>query len=432
MKRRLLLLILLMLLLSIPILPARAQAPERSEAFVYAVTAYDGLVYQSAFVPPNIETLYLMAGVENVLAARDTLIYFWDLTNRYEPDWLAKNIPIEGTLEISQHGKQIAEVHPTDYVIQYDTEQPIETRALFTGQAAVDAYARFLELQNDYRDASYLYYTLLETYRKVVDEIVASGKTIPAEDFPKPPQPPAQLTLYSSEIARGYVVNLPPGSYSLTLRLPDGSLVPGSQRSLVVFTELDEGISYTIMPETRWTRPDKSMIEGSTIYTLPDNTLYLQPFIQKKYNDQAYARMLDPQDMISRRDQERWVTFVPYNSASLAVFGGEQSTIEMEGYKIVQLAGSGLGYEVRPFDPESMDSSSFEGFKISLTSNSDAVNIFLLDKNGNMVPGSRREVRTLYTDRSVGLYALSLLPILAGLVAHFARSRWVKRIKVEG
>src|SRR5690606_39264060 len=66
---------------------AQEGASAREEAFVYATTHFDGLTYGSAVVTPDVDTLYLIANVENIVAPRNTLIYYWALTDEYLADW---------------------------------------------------------------------------------------------------------------------------------------------------------------------------------------------------------------------------------------------------------------------------------------------------------------------------------------------------------
>lgn len=412
---------------------AQSEPPARSEAFVYAMTAFDGQIYQSTFAPPTVNRLYLIAGAENIIASRMTEIYFWSLTNRYEADWLAQNEFVDGKLEIRSGSKAIAELSPVEYVLQYDKENPIETRKLFLGEDAQKAYDLFTQLQSAYRDALFDYYKAQQDYQKKVDEIYASGKTVPESEYPDPPQQPPPLTVYSSPLARGFVIQLPAGEYSIQLRLADRSIQPGSQKELIVFNELEQGIRYRVMPQSRWTKPDLSETRGDVIYTPPGNTIYLQPYVQGKYNDYDYGHLLDPQDTISRADQYRWVPYRPYYRGSLEVTSqsGQPRHLSLQAYKIIQIASSGLGYEVREFDPESMDAPSFEGFAVSLGNSDSAVQIRMVDESGLKLEGSEREARVLNTRAGYWLYVLAIFPALIGLMMLIARYRTVKKIKVE-
>lgn len=412
----------------------QANTPERMDAFVYALTVFDGQIYQSSFVPPSEDTIYLLADIPNVLAARETKIYYWSLTNRFEADWFAKNEFIEGTLEIVKNGVTIKSISPTDTVVQYDTNFPQEPRRLITGPQAGVAYNNFLQVQKEYRDNLYAYYELQQLYRDLVDEIIASGTTIPEDQFPQPPQEPAPISLFSSEITQGYVLDLPVGQYQIQLRLPDGSLYDESRKNITVIDEKQTGISFSIMPQARWSKPTISQIPDSVIYAPVGSILYLEPSRQGLFEEYAYRHLVDPQDFSARRNQDEWVIYQPITEGFLEItsFGGGQQMLPLSGYKIIQIASSGLGYEVRLFDQETMGGApSFRGFEIILDSPQDSIHIRLLDKEGNEFAGSRREIRVIHTEPVLWLYLFAIIPILIGIGIVFYRLKVVRKIQVE-
>ena len=430
---------LFFVLLCIFILPlvAYAQTPERTEEFVYATTQFNGSGYRSALVPPQAGTIYLIAGVQNILAPRRTQLYYWPITNRYLADWAVENKLVEGQLEIFQYGKKIALIELSDYVVQSDSSDTEEANALYIGEAAQAAYVHFQELQKKYRDDLYAYYQAQDVYRKQVDEIVRnavqSGKTVSEADFPKPPTPVPPLSLFSREVAQGYALSLPVGTYTIQMRLPDGSIPHASRKTLVTFEKMQDGVAYTIVPQSRWTEPESSSQPEGVIYTPRGTTLYLQPFRQSQYNDFYYTRMADPQDQSGRRDRTRWVPFEPYQDATLRLEVPNLAVreIPLEAYFVQQLPGSGLGYEVVKFDPASMPEPSFEGYKLELTADNAECHIQLVNAKGELIAGSGRQIRVLYTHRAWSLYALSALPLLIGFGMIIERRRRIRKIKVD-
>lgn len=429
--------VLLLSLFALLVLPARAQAqaPVREDAFVYALTVYDGRIYQSAFAPPSADGIFLLENIDNVISPRMTRTYFWPLSNRYEADWLARNEFIAGTLEVYQSGTLMITLAPVSYVVQVDDADPNATGVLYTGDEATAAYAAFQAGQVAYREALFIYARDYQQYRDDVNAILASvgagAAPIAEEDFPQRPEPVHPFTLFSTDLAQGYVINLPAGKYDIKMRLGDGSVLPGSERPLEVFAPLREGVSYTVMPRERWTQPDISRTANGAIYTPEDGAVYLQPFHQIQFNEYAYAHLLDPQDEFARRDHLRWVSFRPISGASLEVQTG--STTERytaSDYKVIQLAGSGLGYEVRELDPAGGETPSFTGFALSLPSAQSIRNVRLLDAEGAPLPGSERTLRTLHTTREWAPYALSLLPLAIGAIAIALRRRQAKRIRI--
>jgi hypothetical protein len=97
-KKNFWLFIILVILVTFPI-AANAQE-DRQKEFVYGIAFYDGYLYGNSMVPPTIDVIYLQANVDNIVAPRNTLIYYWPLTNRYLADWAAMNELVSGELEI--------------------------------------------------------------------------------------------------------------------------------------------------------------------------------------------------------------------------------------------------------------------------------------------------------------------------------------------
>ena len=55
------------------------------------------------------------------------MIYYWPLTNRYLADWESKNQLVSGTLEILDGNKLISTIELDKYLVQYDSENPLDT-----------------------------------------------------------------------------------------------------------------------------------------------------------------------------------------------------------------------------------------------------------------------------------------------------------------
>lgn len=410
---------------------ASAQAPERTDAFVYALTPFDGEVYQSAFAPPSAPEIFLLADVENVISPRWTQTYFWPLTSRYEVDWLARNDFVDGILEVRQNGSLAAEFAPVAYVVQMD--EAAAAAELYTGADAEAAYAEYERRQAEYRDALYQYSQDYQVYREKVDALLAAAqeRSVSEAEFPSRPEPVPPFSLFSSAIARGYVVDLPAGVYTIQVRLPDGSILPESSRRMETFAAGREGVSYTVMPEQRWTKPEISRTPGSAIYTLPGASVYLQPFRQVEYNDYAYARLLDPQDGTGRRDRNRWVSYRPIQAAALEAEGTDAPpAADAAGYKVLQLSGSGLGYEVTQLPLDDSERPSFVGYKLSLPDGDTSWGVRLVGSDGTTLPGSERVVRALRPGTAWSLYASSAALLVLGWGAVWLRGQRARRVRI--
>ncbi|HUF36986.1 MAG TPA: hypothetical protein VMN57_00555 [Anaerolineales bacterium] len=431
-QRALLVMILILFGLATGGNAGHAQSPERERAFVYATTVFDGLTYASAMAPPDVETLYMIADRQNIIAPRRTMIYYWPITNRFLADWSLLNEVVEGELEVFRGADLVLSVPLQDYVIQYDSANPLETLRIGVGEDALAMHEAFEALFAAYRESLFDYYEAEQAYRAELDEIIINNEpgTVDPEDLPVRPEPVGEFTIKSTDPNKAYPLSLPEGRYTILMRDGNGIVVPDSRRSLVVFAQLQNGVAYSVVPQSRWTQPEDSVYPDAVIYAEPGATVYLQPSRESLFNELHYTRMLDPQDQASREDRTRWVLHDPYPNTTLRVSGADGSVqeAELKGYFVQQLAGSGLGYEVLEFNPETMQRSSFEGFALELSGNNPVYRVELLDEDGRPILGSRREIRVLNIDRGPHVYALALLPLAIGAVVYLARRRQIASV----
>jgi hypothetical protein len=411
---------------------AFAQSPPREEAFVYATTVFDGLTYASAMTPPDVDTIYLIADRENIIAPRRTMIYYWPITNRYLADWSLLNEVVEGELEVYRGSELVMSIPLENYVIQYDAENPLESPRIGVGEEALAMYAAFQAAFAKYREDLFAYYEAEQAYRTELDEIIANNEpgSVAPEDLPVRPEPVGDFPLQSTEPNKAYPINLPEGRYEIRMRHSSGIVVPDSSREVVVYSRQQTGIAYSVVPQSRWTQPEDSVHPDGVIYAEPGAILYLQPSRESLYNELFYTRMLDPQDQAAREDRTSWVLHDPYPQTTLRVTGtdGTVREAEIKRYFVQQLAGSGLGYEVLEFNPETMTRASFAGFALELDGQNPVYQVELLDEAGRPIAGSRREIRILNTNRGPHVYALGLLPLAVGLVVYTVRRRRILTI----
>ena len=401
--------------------------------FAYGTNHYNGAAYSSAMVPPAVEEFYLIADVDNIVAAKYTDVYYWALTNEYKANWDAANEIVDGSLEVYQGNKRYQTIERSRYVIQYDSLDKYGTITLFTGEDAAKARQNFEDMQTAYRDALYEYNEAMVTYR---DEFQAALEKyqqglITEDEFPVQPEKSEDMTLFSTEILEGFVVNLPQGSYTVQVRLPDGSIQADSQKKLVVFEAYQDGVSYNVLAEDRWTTPETSEDINETIYTVNENALYFQPYYAKQYNELHYLRMNDPQDKTARLDRYVWVPFTPVKDATIQVetSAGETSIAE-KAYYVRQLLGSSLGYQIVEFDPENMTAASFEGYQLLTNAGEDRYFIELQDGQGEVLTGSSRRIHIISSDKNWMVYAVSFIPVAIGVLLILLRRKKVQYIKI--
>ena len=113
-----LLLLLALLVVVLPAAPALAQMPQKERRFVYGVNLFDGVQYATGFVPPAVETIYLLADHMGVLDPKLTEVYFWPITNDYRADFSSLNELVPGRLEVVQGSQVVRTVDLTEYVVQ--------------------------------------------------------------------------------------------------------------------------------------------------------------------------------------------------------------------------------------------------------------------------------------------------------------------------
>jgi hypothetical protein len=143
--------------------------------------------------------------------------------------------------------------------------------------------------------------------------------------------------------------------------------------------------------------------------------------------------MLNPQDQASQPDRGKWVSFDPETKPRMRIRSGGQviQDIESQPYLVRQISGGGLGYEVVPFDPETMENPTFNGYTIPLEVAGQDYSVELIDENGNPLPGSQRQVIALNEERSLLPYALSALPLVVGAGVIAWRRRSARAIQVD-
>lgn len=417
------------------VLLSRASAQSEDDLdFVYGTNHYNGATFSSTLIPSNVNTVYLLAENTSIVAGRFTDIYYWPITNEFKADWDKYNIIVEGSIEILKNGKLIQSVDLTEYVIQYDANNQIDTTVLYLGEDAIAARSNYEKAQKQYRDDLYAYYQVLNEYTVRFQEALGKLQAglITEDQLPEQPIPLPDFSLFSTDLLFGFPINLAVGDYDICLRLPDGSIQADSCKQLVVYKALADGIGYEISGEERWNLPENSLSDTETIYGLKGGSYFIKPVHQKLYNEQFYIRMNNPQNKTARADREIWVPFRSAENVTLRLVGQTLTQdISLQQYYVNQILGSKLGFNILPFDPETMTSPTFTGFKLIL-SDSLVYKLSLVDHQGQLLPGSEREIRIVNTNRTWLIYLMSILPLFLGIIIVFWRRRSVRDIKVVG
>jgi hypothetical protein len=429
---------MLLLLLS-PTL-ALAQETEKERQFVYGINAFQGRAYEGLFLPTNVDTLYLLADVTNVISPRQSLVYYWPITNNYQVDFDELNEPIAGVLEISQGGRVIQSIDQDRYILQYPTGLESGEVYVYTGDEAEAQYAEFDRQRRAFRDRVSDYYSATLKYRADLEEKIAAGNA--PEEPPPPPEEPAPFLFFSTNVNQGIPVNLPPGRYTIQLRGEDGEIAPNSQRTLITFVPERAGVGYTIIPYDKWTTPEKSNDNSQVLYGRAGATLYLQPYQTKEYNEYHFLRLQDPQSTAGNSDRWSWSELGEIRDGALEiVVGGEVvERIERKPYVVRQFTGSALGYEILdqetiPAEQERLRTRTPDivGYKVTVSPEYADFQVRLVDANGAVIAGSQRDIKLVQTDRAGAFMFLPAAPLLIGLgLVLWRRARFARLPKVEG
>ena len=412
---------------------ALAQETDAQPAFVYGINAAVPDSYVGTFAPPSTETIYLLAGQVSILSPRRTEIYFWPITNEYRANWNALNEPVPGTLEVSQHGAVVASLAPTDYTIQFTPHGSTATAELFLGPAAVDADASFRAKQEAFQKASTAYYEAERAWTDAADAANRQAQAGETVALPPEPQPPAPIGVFSNGLNTGIPIDLQPGEYQIRLRGPDGEIVPDSERALTVFTARQTAVGYTVVPETRWTTPLDSPAPDDAIVGAAGSTLYLEPHQAREYPAQAWALLQNPQRLAGAAGGWTWVTGERLSDATLEVVDNGRVVQQqaLTPYKVTQLPGSQLGYEVEQYTPDATPSAApdFEAYPLHLDEPGEHLQIRLVSAQGEVMEGSPRPVSAPMSIPLPRMFLLSLAPLAVGVVVGARRWRLPRLVR---
>lgn len=415
--RRLVTPLLVLILFTVPI---SAQSPESSEEFVYGLNIFTGQRYLGTFLPPTEETLYVLADITNIISPRQTQVYFWPVTNEYKADWDAMNEVVDGTLEILQGRRILYTLSQTKYVIQYPQSYDGGEVYIYTGAEAETQYQEFDRLRREFRDEVAAYYEAAQDYRRDVTDAMLEGTL--TEEPPPPPAEPEPFIFLSTNVHDGFSVKLPAGTYTLRLRGTDGQIVPESERKLIAFSALREGVGYTVVPQDKWTAPEQSDDPSQVLYARSGTVIYLQPFNEKEYNELYFARLELPQSTSGSPDRWTWVHLQPKEAAYLEVLHGNQavSRVEKKPYLVKQLPGTALGYEVleqgKAEDERSRTRTpDFEGYEVRVEPDQPSFTVRLVGADGTVIQGSEREIRLVDSQYASMLFLLPAVPLVAGV-----------------
>ena len=434
--------------------PAGADVPVRVEQLVYSLAAFDGSGYSSTFSLQTADSLYLPAGVDNLLSVRKTLVYWWPLTSEWKTDTDALNVQLGGTLEIhggSAAARRLALQRATwVHAAGSRDGNPGGQWKVLTGEQADREVARAQAVSDSYFAAVQRYQENARDYdlqvRELGDRILAlkrQGKDASTETArlsarlsslrrPDPPPLPQGFENAPQPVQDWFVVNLPEGRYTVRLLGPDGSVTEGSDKELVVYRwRRTGGIGYEVIPGDRWTRPEDSKTPASVLYVNGSTGLYLRPFAEVEANDLFYQKTVSNQ-AAGNPSLFRWVRAgeAPAAVLELQAPGSPAVRSTLRDFTVKQAEGTGLGYTIVPYDAATAAGQppSLVAIPLALRPSDRQARFRLLDGQGRPVPGSEREVRVVRPEAGFGWFALAAVaPLAAIAVIRAARARRLRR-----
>jgi len=437
------------LCLMVPLAICFADLPARTEELAWSVIAFNGWDYSATLAPAAGPTVWLMAGVDSFVSLRKPLVYWWPLPAQ----WLAVtgtlNVLLEGTLEIRPAGKsgpvrRLELVTYTYFSVRGDYE--LNWRVA-TGDEAVRELERYRAMAEAYLAAMERYEQELQAWEREqgrlkerIGELQEQGRDASAlvgelTRLPQPAEPPQprEYSMPPSQPQRGFVVNLPEGTWDARLVAPDGSAVEGSARRIVAWSKSRAGgIGYELIPGDRWTRPQQSTTPSSVLYVDGSADLYVQPYFEDEVNDLCYEKPLDNNGR-GNGELAKWVRIqqVPRARLEIRRSGAAPEAVTERSYVVEQAEGASLGYSIVPLDPEGIHRGiepNLKAFLLPLKGSSAGMRIRTLDENGSPLAGSSREVRIV---RGLPLAPLCLglafVPLAAMVVVMAIRSRRYRR-----
>ncbi len=415
--------------------PTIAQVPEKQQRFVYGLNVFDGTEYTTGFVPPAVDTVYALADEDTVLDPKMTEVYFWPITNEFRADFTALNELVPGQLQVSRGGQVVESLGLTDYVLQFDPATGMGAGRVFLGHEAQQGWEHFQAERAAYLERLRAHSDAVAAYSQQLDDARSQAGSGAEAAAPQPPTDPAPMTLYSSEIGHGFALRLPAGEYRIEVRDATSQVVPDSAKRLVVVAPRRQGVGYDVVPQERWTYPQRASDPADTVYMVPGGVAYLEPSAEQELNALAYARLKDPQSLAGTANRWQWVPVGPLGAATLVVADGEhEQRLQTEHFSVEQVPGAELGYRVVPFGARGDDSGparapDINAFRVEAPAGRRTLSLRLIDGDGRELAGSERELAVISGVPGWQLALPVLVPLAMGLSVILWRREQVERAR---
>jgi hypothetical protein len=399
---------------------------------VYGLNLFDGVEMTTGFVPPAVDTVYVLADHLGVLDPKLTEVYFWPITNDYRADFTSLNQLQPGRLEISQGNRVLSTLDLAEYVVQIDRGGTMGAGEIALGDSARTAWERFQADRSAYLERLRAHSEAVVEYTRQMEALRSqTGMESSIAPF-APPVEPAPPTLYSTEIGRGFPIELAAGEYTIRVLDDAGQTVPDSQKRLVAFAPRRQGVAFEVVPQTRWTLPERADDPVDVVYAVASGVVYLRAFAADELNAEAYARLKNPQDLSATPNRWQWLHVAPLGPASLLVHdGAREQRLAIEEFTVEQVPGASLGYRVVPFAGRGDDAATgrkpdITAYRVEAPPGRGTLSLRLIDADGREIPGSRREVVVVSNVPWWQLVLPVLVPLAVGLSVWMWRREQVR------
>jgi hypothetical protein len=420
-----------------------AEVPVRTEQVVWSILAFNGREYSPTFAPESSDTISLLAGVDNFLSARQTFVYWWPITSEWKTDTDSLNVQLPGTIELRDGRGTVRQLALEQYTYfnvkgEYEVNWKVATgeaaRRELRNSAALNASyfkaVQEFQAKSAARDAELQ--ALSARIRQLKDrreDYTALLQKMTALPAPVAPAAPGYYLVPPAEMQQAFILNLSAGLYSLRLLDPDGAVVEGSEKTVLVHDRRRTGgIGFEVIPADKWTRPEESVTPAATLYVSGSADLYLRPFFEDEFNDFAYEKTVT-NGAKGNPNISKWVRIqqVPRAAIRVEVPGRAASTISEQPFFVQQSSGSSLGYTIVPWEPHGPfgdKQPNLIAFGVPLRDGGKAIRISATDSTGRRLPGSDRQIRVVGPLPNAGiLIAIALAPLLAMVLVLVLRAR---------
>lgn len=413
--------------------------PVKEEQFVYSITPWAGSqIGQGTIAVQNQDTIYLIADEINLMNARITDIYYWPITKEYMANWNEKNITVEGSLRVRQGNQVVATLEPETYVYYYRGGASGAAEVVL-GDEGIKLHEEYEAALDAYWDISREYYEAQIAHQAQLDEILryvqSTGEYVAEDEVPKSPRQPTPPTDFAYAPRTAFVVNLPKGNYQIEMVDPNGDVIPGTTKNLVVFEPRRVGVGYEIVPEATWTRPRHTSDRTEVIYLDGRRVFYLAPVGTEEYNVYQYYKSQNLHEPLYGEGWKSswfWLVTEPIDldvTLQLLRNGEVVREVPFKPYYVQQTSGFGLGYNILEFDRDNPlmynRSPSFYGYRIDVEVPNGSYMVQLVDAEGNVLPGSVREIRSVRRDPGAfwTMMLVPVVPMVIGMGVYIRRRR---------